>query len=150
MPDNTKEKEEPMFSYGDAADQKKYQRRNYISIGLGGATILSLIILGSVFYNNLALFSLIFSFYCIYLWILPLFLITLRSYQFSKNSKREQKIGRIYMVFAFYFLFLWVASLTGLLIYLGGGAIAWMAAVLFWISLCVFVPYLLFVLIARL
>ena len=149
----SKPDEEITFSYKDEEDPKeegKYLRRKYISLSIGGASIVSLIILGSIFRYQLATFSLIFSFYCTYLWVLPLLFTTIRSYQFTKLIKKQQKKGRIYMVFAFYFLFLWVASLVSLLLYLGGVNITVMAYVIFWGSTCVFIPYLLFVLIAKL
>lgn len=147
----TKEEEKSTFTYKDDPDPiNKYQRRIYIALASGGATILSLIILGSVFFNDRATFTLIFSFYCIYLWTLPLLFTTIRAHFFNKNTKQEQKKGRIFMVFGFYFLFLWIASLTALFILLAGTNNAWMADVVFWASTCVFLPYLLFVLIAKL
>ncbi len=150
---HSKPDEESMFTYKDEEDPKqdhKYRKRMYISVATGGITIISLIILASIFRNNLSTFSLIFSFYCIYLWTLPLLFTTLRSHQFQKLIKKERKKGRIYMVFAFYFLFLWLASLVSLLLYLGGLNITVMAYVIFYGSICVFIPYLLFVLIMKL
>jgi len=146
----TRKKEQEMFTYEDTPDPNKVNRRKIISLILGGITIISLIVLGTVFSANRDIFSRIFFFYCTYLWILPLLFISLRGYQFSKHSKRETKIGRIYMVFGFYFLFLWATSLTGLLVCLSGLNIAWLTGVLFWGSLCFFIPYLLFVLIFKL
>jgi hypothetical protein len=146
-------KEESTFSYPDSSPEprdKKYQRRKYIAIGTGGGTIVSLIILATIFRNQLAIFSLIFSFYCTFLWLLPLLFTMIRSYQFEKLVKKEQKKGRLYMVFAFYFLFMWILSLISLLLYLGSVDITVIAYVLFWASTCVFLPYLLFVIIMRL
>lgn len=149
----TKEKDAEVFSYTNEennTDRVKYNRRKWIVLGSGGATLVSLIILGSVFSNERATFSLIFSFYCIYLWILPLMCTMLRTYKMSLHNKREQKIGRIFMLFGFFFLVLWITSLTSLLLFLGGIDITVIAAVVFWESVGIFAPMLLFVLITRL
>ena len=149
----TKEKDAEIFTYTNEendTDRVKYDRRKWIVLGSGGLTIVSLIILGSVFSNEQATFSLIFSFYCIYLWVLPLMCTMLRTYKMSLHNKREQKIGRIFMLFGLYFLMLWITSLISLLLYLGGIDITVIAAVVFWESVGVFAPILLFVLITRL
>jgi MFS family permease len=149
---NLKTEKENTFSYKDEEDNivlKKFNRRKWILFGVGVLTILSLIILGSVFFTNRATFVFIFSFYCAYLWTLPLLCVNIRAHYFSKHKKNEQKKGRIFMVFGFYFLFLWIASLSSLLMYLGGLNISWVSDVLFWVSTCVFIPYLLFILITK-
>ena len=146
---HSKTEEQDTFSYDDTPDEKKYQRRFYITLGSGALTIISLIVLGSIFFTDRTTFSKIFAFYSIYLWVLPLLCVMMRSFYFLKRVKKEQKKGRIFMTFGFYFLFLWIASLATLLMLLGGANIAWMADAIFWVSTCVFIPYLLFVLIAK-
>ena len=144
--------EEP-FSYTDEEDNKelkKFEQRKWIFLGVGGFTILSLIILGSIFFNQKDIFALVFSFYCIYLWMLPLIASQLRAYKVSLHIKRESKIGRIFILFGIYFLFLFVTSLTGLLMFLSGANITVISYIAFWGSVAGFAPLLLFVLITRL
>ena len=150
---NSKSEQDETFSYKDEEDNqalKKFDRRKWIFLGLGGVTIVSLIILGTIFFHQPATFALIFSFYCVYLWILPLIAAMLRTFKVNLHIKHESKIGRIFMFFGVYFLFLWVTGLVGLLIYLGGIDITVIAQVVFWGSTCVFAPVLLFILITRL
>ena len=142
-----------VFSYADEesdTELKKFDRRKWIVLGIGGLTLISLIILGSIFYNQRAIFALIFSFYCTYLWVLPLLCTMLRTYKMNLHIKREQKIGRLFMFFGFYFLFLWITSLTSLLMYLGGVDITVISYVVFWGTVALFAPMLLFLLITRL
>jgi len=115
-----KRTEEDTFSYKDEEDNKalkKFDRRKWIFLGVGGLTIVSLIILGSIFFYQRDIFAFIFSFYCIYLWILPLIATMLRAYKINLHIKRESKIGRLFMFFGVYFFFLWVSSLVSLLLY---------------------------------
>lgn len=147
---HSKDEQNEVFSYDDTPSKNKFTRRKYIALGLGGGTILSLIILASIFAENLTLFSTIFMFYCTYLWTLPLIFALLRNYKVSLHIKRESKIGRIYMTIGLYFFFLWIVALIGLISYLAGGNIVWVAQTLFWVTTCVYAPYLLFILITRL
>jgi hypothetical protein len=148
-----KKTEEGMFSYKDEEDGselKKFDRRKWIFLGVGGITIISLIILGSIFYYQRDTFALIFSFYWSYLWILPLIAVSLRAYKMNLHLKHESKIGRIYMFFGFYFLFLFMLSLTSLLLFLGNVNIMVISYIVFWASIAFFAPMLLFILITRL
>ncbi len=147
---HSKDEKKEIFSYDDSPDKNKFTHRKYIALGLGGGTILSLIILATIFSNNLELFSIIFNFYSIYLWILPLIFALLRNYKMSLLIKRESKIGRLYMAIGIYFFFLWVVALIGLISYLAGGNIVWVAHTLFWGTTCVYAPFFLFILITRL
>lgn len=147
---HSKDEKKEIFSYDDSPDKNKFTRRKYIALGLGGGTVVSLIILASIFSEYLALFSSIFMFYCIYLWILPLIFALLRNYKVSLYIKRESKIGRIYMTIGIYFFFLWIVALIGLISYLAGGNIVWVAYTLFWGTTCVYAPFFLFILITRL
>jgi hypothetical protein len=148
-----KKTEESTFSYKneeDPSELKKFDRRKWQFIGVGGLTIISLIILGSIFFNQRATFAFIFSFYCVYLWVLPLIAASLRAFKINLHLKHESKIGRIFMLFGFYFLFLFITSLTSLLLYLGKVDITVISYIVFWGSVAVFAPLLLFVLITRL
>ena len=152
MSKEKKADEEP-FGYSDEEDiteLKKFDKRKWIFLGAGGFTIISLIVLGSIFFNQKDIFALVFSFYCVYLWILPLIATMLRAYKINLHIKRESKIGRIYMLFGFYFLFLFVTSFTGLLMFLGGADITVISYIAFWVSVAGFAPLLLFILITRL
>jgi hypothetical protein len=147
---HSKDEQQDTFSYDDSPSENKFTRRKYIALGLGGGTIVSLIILASIFSENLELFSLIFVFYCTYMWVLPLIFALLRNYKVSLHIKRESKIGRIYMTIGIYFFFLWIVGLIGLISYLAGGNIVWVAQALFWGTTCVYAPFFLFILITRL
>ena len=148
-----KKTEENTFSYKneeDTAELKKFDHKKWIFLGVGGLTIISLIILGAIYFNERATFALIFSFFWSYLWILPLIATSLRAYKIGLHLKHESKIGRVFMLFGFYFLFLFVTSLTSLLLYLGSVNITVITYIVFWGSVAVFAPLLLFILITRL
>jgi len=84
----------------------KFLKIRKIAYSISILTIIIYIMLKIIFRNNY-IFEIIISYFCFYLWILPILFLQMRIYKFSLHLRSEEKIGKIYTSYMVFSLMIW-------------------------------------------
>ncbi|MHA1342037.1 MAG: hypothetical protein ACTSO2_18870 [Promethearchaeota archaeon] len=113
--DEFEEEEEFVSPDFDSFEELKFLKIRKLAYSLSILTIIAYILLKIIFQNDIDIFIQIISWFCLYLWLIPILFFQMRHYKFSLHIRDEEKIAKIYTIYSLYSFFVWLFCLLALI-----------------------------------
>lgn len=120
-----------------------FEKRKRLAIKYALISVIFFIVVRLAFGWNMLLMNQIYSFFFIFLWILPILFIKLRNYLHSFLSVKTKRYGNIMFCIGLIFMFVTIASFTSLILMIYGIKPIHLYNLIKWVSVIVFIPYFL-------
>lgn len=99
----------------DKFDENRFLRIRKQTFILTLSFIALYLIIIIAFSSDPYIMNTIVAWFCLFVWIIPIYWIQLRIYKFSTHILEDQRIGKIYTLTAVYFVFIWLSCLGALI-----------------------------------